>query len=161
MLPQECVQLHTATQTVHVPVPQIQEQSAVTVNSQFPITAVEASQVGGSFSLSEEFAAPVELTTINTSSTSTRSFAPVYNQIRQKPFDAAETTQNTVDTPPPPPPPLPPSPPARAPRRPAATIVLMISRTCLTCALSSSLLWLLRWKASRMRLEGLRCLPSG
>ena len=41
--------------------PQIQEQSAVTVNSQFPVTAVEASQVVDSFSLSEEFAAPAEV----------------------------------------------------------------------------------------------------
>ena len=60
VLPQERVQHHTATQIVHVPVPQIQEQSAVSslVNSQFPITVVEASQVVGSFSLSEQFAAP-------------------------------------------------------------------------------------------------------
>ena len=64
------------------------------MNSQFPITAVEASQVGDSFSLSEEFA---EVTTINTSSTSTSSSAPVYNQIRQKPFDAEETTQSPVE----------------------------------------------------------------
>ena len=37
VLPQERVQQHTTIQTVHVPVPQIQEQSAVTglVNSQF------------------------------------------------------------------------------------------------------------------------------
>ena len=43
-------------------VPQNQEQSAVTdlVNTQFPITAVEA----------EEFAALAEATTLNTSSTS-------------------------------------------------------------------------------------------
>ena len=53
-LPQEQVQQHTAIQIVHVPVPQIQEQSAITglVNSQFPITAVEASQVVGWFFLS-------------------------------------------------------------------------------------------------------------
>ena len=75
VLPQERVQLHTAPQIVHEPVPQIQEQSAVTglVNSQFPITAVEASQVVDSCSLSEEFAAPTEVTTLKTSSTSTSS----------------------------------------------------------------------------------------
>ena len=53
-----------------------QEQSAVTVNSQFPITTVEASQVVDSCSLSEEFAAPAEVTP-NTSSTSTSSSALV------------------------------------------------------------------------------------
>ena len=70
VLPQERAQQHTATQIVHVPVPQIQEQSAVTglVNLQIPITAVEASQVVGSFPLSEEFAAPAEVTTLNKSS---------------------------------------------------------------------------------------------
>ena len=90
--PQERVELHTAKQIVHVPVPQIQEQSAVTglVNSQIPITAVEASQVSDSFSLSKEFATPTEVTTLNTSSTSTSSSAPVYNRVRQKPFDAEE-----------------------------------------------------------------------
>ena len=67
------MELHTAKQIVRVPVPQIHEQSAVTVNSQFPITAIEASQIGDSFSLSEEFAAPAEVTTINASSTSTSS----------------------------------------------------------------------------------------
>ena len=77
VLPQERVQLHAATQIMHVPVPQIQEQSPVIVNSQFPITAVEASQVVDSYSLSEEFAAPAEVTTLNTSSTSTSSCAPV------------------------------------------------------------------------------------
>ena len=65
VLPQERVQQHSAIQITHVPVPQIQEQSAVTglVNTQFPITAVEA----------EEFAALAEATTLNTSSTSTSS----------------------------------------------------------------------------------------
>ena len=50
-LPQERVQQHTALQIVHEPVPQIQEQSAVTrlVNSQFLIAAVEASQIVDSF----------------------------------------------------------------------------------------------------------------
>ena len=71
------MQLRTAIQIVHVPVPQIQEQSAVTVNSQLPITAVEASQLADSYSLSEEFAAPADVTTLNTSSTSTSSSAPV------------------------------------------------------------------------------------
>ena len=77
VLLQERVQQHTAKQIVHVPVPQIQEQSAVTVNSQFPITAVEASQVVDSYSFSEDFAALAEVTTLNTSSTSTSSCAPV------------------------------------------------------------------------------------
>ena len=47
VLPQERVQQHTLIKIAHVPVPQIQEQSAVTglVNSQFPITAVEAAEV--------------------------------------------------------------------------------------------------------------------
>ena len=54
--------------------------------------------------------------------------APVYNRVRQKLFDAEETTQNTVESP------------ARAPRRPAATVVSMSSRTCSTHALSFSLL---------------------
>ena len=62
---------------MHVPFPHIQEQSASTVNSQFPITAVEASQVVDSFSLSEEFAAPAEVTTLDTSCTSTSSCAPM------------------------------------------------------------------------------------
>ena len=99
VLPQERVEQHTAKQIVHVPISQIQEQSAVTglVNLQFPITAVQASQVVGSFSLSEDFAAPAEVTTLNTSSTSTSSPAPVYNRVRQKLFDAEETTQNPVD----------------------------------------------------------------
>ena len=68
VLPQDRVQQHTAIQIVHVLVPQIQEQSAVTglVNSQFLITSVETSQ-----------------TVLNTSSTSTSSPAPVYNRIRQ------------------------------------------------------------------------------
>ena len=92
VLPQE-----RAKQIVHVPIPKIQEQSAVTgsVNPQFPVTAVDASQVVGSFSLSEEFAAPAEVTTLNTSSTSTSSSAPVYNRIRQKLFD--ETTQSPME----------------------------------------------------------------
>ena len=95
VIPQEDVKQHPTN--CALPVSQIQEQSAVTgsVNSQFPITAVEASQVVGSFSLSEEFAAPAEVTTLNTSSTSTSSAAPVYNRVR----DAAETTQNTVEIP--------------------------------------------------------------
>ena len=45
VLPQERVPQHAALQLVHVPVPQTQEQSAVLVNLQFPIPAVEASQV--------------------------------------------------------------------------------------------------------------------
>ena len=40
VLPQERVLQHAALQIVHVSVPQTQEQSAVTVNSQFPLTAV-------------------------------------------------------------------------------------------------------------------------
>ena len=86
MLPQERVLQHAALQIVHVPVPQTQEQSAVTVNSQFPITAVEASQVVDSYSLSEEFAAPDEVTTFSTSSTSTSS---------QKPLDAEEDPESS------------------------------------------------------------------
>ena len=58
VLPQERVDQHTAKQIVHVPIHQIQEQSADLVTPQFRITAVEASEVIGSFSLSEEFAAP-------------------------------------------------------------------------------------------------------
>ena len=79
MLPHERTQQHTAIQIVHVPVPQIQKQSAVTdlLNSQFSITAVEASQVVGSFSLSEEFDALADVTTLKTSSTSTSISAPV------------------------------------------------------------------------------------
>ena len=41
------------------------------MTTQFPVTVVEASQAIGSFSLSEEFAAPAHVTTHNTSSTST------------------------------------------------------------------------------------------
>ena len=84
---------------VHVPVPQILEQSAVTslVNEQFLITAFEVSQVVDSFSLAEEFVAPAEVTTLNTCSTSTSSSAPVYNRIRQKLCDAEETTQSPVE----------------------------------------------------------------
>ena len=61
VLPQERVELHTATQIVHVPVSQIQEQSAVTslINPQISFTTVEAPQVVGSFPLSEGFAAPM------------------------------------------------------------------------------------------------------
>jgi len=72
---QERVEQHTAKQIVHVPISQIQEQSAVTgfVNPQFLNIAVETLQVVGSFPLSEEFAAPTEVTTLNTSSTSTSS----------------------------------------------------------------------------------------
>ena len=50
------------------------EQSAVPVNSQFSITAVETSEVVDSYSLSEKFAALDEVTTFNTSSTLTRSY---------------------------------------------------------------------------------------
>ena len=55
------MELHTAKQIVHVPVPQIQEQSAVTslISPQISFTAVEAPQVVGSFPLSEDFAAPM------------------------------------------------------------------------------------------------------
>ena len=51
VIPQERVNLRTARQLVHVPVSQIQEQSAVTdlVNPQMSTTAVEPSQVVGSF----------------------------------------------------------------------------------------------------------------
>ena len=54
VLPQERVLQHAALQILHVPVPQTQEQSAVSVNSQFSFTAVKASQVVDSCSLSEE-----------------------------------------------------------------------------------------------------------
>ena len=67
VLPHELVQQHTAKEIMHVPVPQIQEQSAVTglATSQFLVT------------------------TLNTSSTSTRSSAPVCNR--------EETTQSPVE----------------------------------------------------------------
>ena len=57
----------------------IQEQSAVTdlVKPQISIIADEASQVVGSSSLLEEFDALADVTTLNTSSTSTSSSAPV------------------------------------------------------------------------------------
>ena len=52
VLPQERVKHCTAQQIVHMPVPQIQEQSADTglVNPQFATFAVEAPQVVDSFS---------------------------------------------------------------------------------------------------------------
>ena len=88
VLPHKLVQQHTAKQIMHVPVPQIREQSAVTglATSQFLVTTVE---VVDSFSVSEEFAAFAEMTTLNTSSTSTRSSAPVCNR--------EETTQSPVE----------------------------------------------------------------
>ena len=84
VLPQERVQQHTAIQIVHVPVPQNQEQSAVfgLVNSQFPVTSVEASQ-----------------TTLNTSSTSTSSSAPVYKRIWQVCDVAHATPAPEIDVP--------------------------------------------------------------
>ena len=80
VLPHERVQQHTAKQIVHVPVIQIQEQSAVTglVNPQMPITTVETSQVVGSCSLPEDFA------------------APVYNQVRQERIVATPQAQVIV-----------------------------------------------------------------
>ena len=82
------------------------------MNSQFPITVVEASQVVDSYSLSEEFAAPDEETTFNTSSTSNSSGVKHDNTVLVDPrcsssldefavpqLVAEETTQNTVDTP--------------------------------------------------------------
>ena len=96
VLPQERVQLHTAIQIMDVPVLHIQEQSAGTVNSQFPITAVEASQVVDSYSLSEEFAAPAEVTTLNTSCTSTSSCAPVLDVAHATvPLDTSPACQAT------------------------------------------------------------------
>ena len=61
VIPQERVKQRTAKQIVHWPIPQIQEQSAVTdlVNPQISITAVEASQVVGLCPLSEDFATPM------------------------------------------------------------------------------------------------------
>ena len=88
MLPHERVQQFTAEHLVHMPVPQTQEQSAVTdsVNPPISITAVE---VVDSFSVSEEVATLVDMTTLNTSSTSTNSSAPVCNR--------EETTSNTME----------------------------------------------------------------
>ena len=146
------------------------------VNSQFPVPAVEASQVVDSCSLSEEFAAPDEETTFSTSSTSTSSgvthdntvlvdprcssslneFAvPVYNRVRQELFDAAETTQE--------------QPHCRGgdPQysgHPFLELhvdqVRRFSRTCSILALHCSLPRLLRWKASRKRLKGLSMLTN-
>ena len=61
VIPQERVKPRTAKQIVHVPLTQIQEQSAVTglVKPRISFSALEASQVVGSFLLSEDFAAPV------------------------------------------------------------------------------------------------------
>ena len=69
------VQQFTAEQIVHMPVPQTQEQSAVTdlVNPPISVTAVE---VVDSFSVSEEVATLADMTTLSTSSTSTSSSAP-------------------------------------------------------------------------------------
>ena len=58
------------------------------MNSPFPLTAVE---VVDSFSVSEEFATLAEMTTLNTSSTSTSSSALVCKR--------EETTQNTMEIP--------------------------------------------------------------
>ena len=55
MLPHERVTQRTSTQNVYVPVPQVQEQSAIT---QFSTSAVEAPQVVDSFPLLDDFAAP-------------------------------------------------------------------------------------------------------
>ena len=114
-----------------------QEHNAVTslVNPQILITADEASQVVGSFPLSEDFAAHTEVTTLNTSSTSTSSFAPVYNRVRQKLFDAEETTQNPVE---------------------------IFSSRC-TSTVSDEIAKMLDnlKKTLRRRLKGLRCSPSG
>ena len=69
------------------------------MNSQFPLTAVEASQVVDSFSLSEEFAALAEVTTLNTNSTSTSSSAAVYNRIHQESDVAHATPAPEIDVP--------------------------------------------------------------
>ena len=57
----EVIPQRTDKQIVHLPVPQIQEQSAVTdfVSPQISMTAVEAPHVVGSCPLSEDFAAPM------------------------------------------------------------------------------------------------------
>ena len=80
VLPQERVKQHTAKQFVHVPVPQIQEQSAVTdlVNPQISITTDGALQVIDSFPLLEDFA------------------APVYNQVHQEQIVATPQAQVIV-----------------------------------------------------------------
>ena len=59
VLPHERVIQRTSKQIVHVPVPQIQEQSIVTglMNPQFSTSAVEAPQVVDSFPLLEDVAA--------------------------------------------------------------------------------------------------------
>ena len=61
VIPQESVIQRTTKQIVHVPVPQIQEQSTVTglVNPHFSTSAVEVPQVAVSFPLSDDFAAPM------------------------------------------------------------------------------------------------------
>jgi len=78
VLPHERVQQFTTKQIVHMPVPQTQEESAVTdlMNPPISITAVE---VVDSFSVSEEVATLADMTTLNTSSTSTSSSAHVCN----------------------------------------------------------------------------------
>ena len=81
VIPQERVKQRTTQQKVYVPVSQIQEQSAVTglVNPQISITAVEGSQVVGSFPLSEDRA------------------APVYNQVHQEQIVATVQAQVIVE----------------------------------------------------------------
>ena len=90
VLPHERVQQFTAEQIMHMPVPQTQEQSAITDLVNPPIS-LAADEVVESLSVSEEVAALADMTTLNTSSTSTSSSAPVCN--------CEETIQNTIDIP--------------------------------------------------------------
>ena len=64
-----------------------QEHSAVTglVNPDIPITADEASQVVGSCPHSEDLGAPAEVTTLDTSSTSTSNTIPVIESVTPAP----------------------------------------------------------------------------
>ena len=68
VLPHERVQQFTAEQIVHMPAPQTQSAVTDLVNPPISITAVE---VIDSFAVSEEVATLTDMTTLNTSSTST------------------------------------------------------------------------------------------
>ena len=84
VLPHERVQQFTVEQIVHLLVPQTQEQCVVTelANRPISITAVEFVD---SFSVSEDVATLADVTTLNTSSTSTSS------------SNRAVTTPNTIE----------------------------------------------------------------
>ena len=99
VLPHERVQQHTASQIVHMPVPQIQKLSAVPdlMNPQISTTSLVASQVQVAERIQEQIVETVDVTpqasqmVLNTSSTSTSSSAPVCNQI---PSSSSTSTSN-------------------------------------------------------------------